>query len=348
MRASHLFLLLAPLAAGLGACRAQAPRPTDRGAGGEARGELTIERELVFEGMCDASGAVEIDRRTFVVADDEDNQLRIYDAELGGAPLASIDVSQPVGLSPKGKRLRFPELDLEAATRIGDRAYWITSHGRNSSGKRKPERMRFFSTTVPASRDDHALTVVAVTDDLLDELLADPRFVGLGLRQAAELAPKAEGGLNLEGMTASPDGRLLLGFRNPVPDGLAVLFTVERPDDALAGQPGTIGGPIRLDLGGHGVRGLTWWRGRYLIVAGHHDSGPPARLYAWDGVGAAQSLAVDLAGYNPEATFSPDVEDQRLLLLSDDGMVEIDGVPCKQLADHARRQFRGTWVGQSS
>lgn len=49
--------------------------------------------DLIFTGMCDASGAVELSRDLFAVADDEDNVLRIYDANRGGAPLSSSDVS---------------------------------------------------------------------------------------------------------------------------------------------------------------------------------------------------------------------------------------------------------------
>src|SRR5687768_12770455 len=89
-------------------------------------------REVVFQGACDASGAVPLSDRRVVVADDEDNILRVYDAHVGGAPLSKTDLSASLGLPLKGKKKRrAPELDLEAATRIGDRAYWLTSHGRN-------------------------------------------------------------------------------------------------------------------------------------------------------------------------------------------------------------------------
>lgn len=304
-------------------------------------GTLALDGEAVFEGMCDASGAVELDERTFMVADDEDNVLRVYDAVRGGRPLAQVHVSPGVGLVPRGKkRPRAPELDLEAATRVGEHAYWLTSHGRNSKGRLRPERQRFFATTLPAAAGDAStVTVVGSTDRLLDALLADPRFTALGLA-AAERAPKAEGGLNLEGMTAMPDGRLLLGFRNPVPDALAIPFVLDEPARAAAGERAAIGAPIRLDLGGHGVRALSWWRDRYLIVAGHHGAGGPSRVYAWDGAGAPAPLDVELAAFNPEATFSPD-GGARMMLLSDDGGVEIDGVPCKELPDDARRRFRG-------
>lgn len=305
---------------------------------------LRVERTLVFDGMCDASGAVELDGTHFIVADDEDNLLRVYDAERGGAALAAIDVSVPLGLTPKGKRdPKMPELDLEAGTRIGDRAYWLTSHGRNSKGKLKPERLRFFATTVPGLDLVGGLDVVGSSGQLLDTLIADPRYASFGLAAASELAPKAEGGLNLEGMTAGPDGSLLLGFRNPVPEGRALLVRLDGPDDLLAGAAPRLGPPIRLDLDGLGVRALSWWRERYLIVAGDRDTGRPSALYTWDGVGAPIAVQVELGDLNPEGTFSPD-DDPRVLLLSDDGTVPRDGVPCKELKDPTQRRFRGAWL----
>src|ERR1041384_1457792 len=47
--------------------------------------------ELTFTGMCDASGAVPLDDHLFAVADDEDNVLRVYDADRGGSPLGAAD-----------------------------------------------------------------------------------------------------------------------------------------------------------------------------------------------------------------------------------------------------------------
>ncbi len=299
-------------------------------------------REVVFEGMCDASGAVEISATQFVVADDEDNLLRVYDAERGGPPLAAVDVSIAVGLEPQGKKLKFPELDLEAASRIGDRAYWLTSHARDSKARPAPSRLRFFATTVPV--DGAPLEVVGTPHDgLLDDLLADPRFGGFGLAAASRLAPREPGGLNLEGMTATPAGTLLLGFRNPVPSGRALLVELLAPDELIAGKPARFGDPFQLGLGGEGVRALTWWHDRYLIVAGSFEPGHPSRLYAWDGEGEPTALPLDLAGYNPEGTFTPEDRDE-VMFLSDDGDRIIDGKACKKLKDPAQRRFRGLWI----
>src|SRR4051812_16791260 len=102
----------------------------------------------VFTGACDASGAVALSDRAFAVADDEDNVIRIYDAERGGAPLHTVDLSASLGLSGQGAGKRraksAPETDLEAATRIGELAFWITSHARSASGELRPERSHLF------------------------------------------------------------------------------------------------------------------------------------------------------------------------------------------------------------
>jgi hypothetical protein len=81
---------------------------------------------VVYKGMCDASAAVPLDAKTFAVADDEDNILRVYDVDKGGPPLRQVDLSPMLPLHadkkvkikpPKlGKVPKIPETDLEAGT----------------------------------------------------------------------------------------------------------------------------------------------------------------------------------------------------------------------------------------
>ncbi|HKY40103.1 MAG TPA: DUF3616 domain-containing protein [Polyangiaceae bacterium] len=301
--------------------------------------------DLVFTGMCDASAGVPLDTRTFLVADDEDNVLRAYDALAPGAPLWSVDVSAPIGVSPKpakpGKGP--PETDIEAATRLGDLALWMTSHGRNSSGKLKRERLKLFATRLPKAGAPLAVSGQAY-EHLLDDLLAEPQLARFGLKQAAELAPKAPGGLNLEGMTARREGGVWIGFRNPIPEGKALLVPLLNPERVLSGEKATFGVPISLDLGGRGVRAISSHRDRYLILAGSFDSGDSSKLYSWDGVGRANLVADrQLAGLNPEGFFTPP-GGARVLLLSDDGSVLIDGTECKRLSDPSKKRFRARFV----
>lgn len=307
---------------------------------------------MVFEGACDASGAVPLDARFFAVADDEDNTLRVYDAELGGPPIRTRDVSAPIALSPKAKKPKrvskkkskppkAREADLEAATRLGDAAIWMSSHARSKSGKRQPDRLRYFVTDVPEG--EAPIEVIGdVYRGLLDDLVASSTLARFDLATAAELAPQAPGGLNIEGLTAAPEGHVLIGFRNPIPGGRALVVPILNPTELSTATPARFGEPALVDLGGRGVRALSWWRGRYLVVGGAFDDETDARLYAWTS-STVRELDVDLRDFNPEATFTPDERDE-ILLLSDDGARSIGGGRCKDLKDPAKRRFRGVWV----
>ena len=146
--------------------------------------------EATFFGMCDASAAAAIDAGHFVVADDEDNVLRVFSRE-GGKALAEYDLSEFLGNSGKKKA---KEADLEGGAQIGTRTYWITSHGRNSKGKETPERQRLFATDV---KFENGTFVVSHSgkpyNQLLDDLLSEPKLASYGLKAAAELAPKSPG-----------------------------------------------------------------------------------------------------------------------------------------------------------
>lgn len=293
-------------------------------------------RQVEFIGACDASGAVPLGAHRFVVADDEDNWLRIYDADQGGPPLRQLDTSPHLHLNGKS-----PESDLEAATHIGDEAYWLASHGRNHRGRHKAERLLFFATRLPSIERDLQL-IGKPYRDLLDDMLREPKLARFELDVAAALPPKAVGGLNIEGLTATPEQTLLLGFRTPIPGGRALLLPIANPRQIARGTRAEFGEPIELELGGLGVRALSWWRGRYLIIAGPHDAGT-SRLYSWRGPEQPPELmAPELLGLNPEAFFTPE-ERGEILLLSDDGTRLIDGKPCKSLESHAKR-FRGVWL----
>lgn len=297
-----------------------------------------VTRLVTFEGACDASGAVELDARRFLVADDEDNVLRVYDADRGGPPELTIDLSPALGLR-KPKRA---ESDFEAATRLGDRGFFLSSHGRTSKGKRDPDRLLLFA--VELGSDVRRATLVGTPyRSLLDDLLAHPSFARFGLRDAAERAPKEPGGLNLEGLTAEPDGSLLVGFRSPVPEGRALLVRIANPAGVVAGERARLSEPLLVDLGGLGVRALSMWRSRLLVAAGPSGEGGPFRLYWLEGAAARPIDGVSFDEFSPEGFFTPESRNE-VLVLSDDGARPVDGKPCKKVKDRARKRFRGMWV----
>jgi hypothetical protein len=97
--------------------------------------------------MCDASAAVAIAPTMFIVANDEDNMLRVYWHNKPGKPVHEFDLSSFLEPEPK------QEADIEGVTRLGDRVYWITSHGTNKDGKQRPSRHRLFATVVKVADD---------------------------------------------------------------------------------------------------------------------------------------------------------------------------------------------------
>jgi hypothetical protein len=204
--------------------------------------------------------------------------------------------------------------------------------------------LRFFATTAPTEGTD--LTPVGVAyHALLDDMNANPALARFDLVAAAELAPKETGGLNIEGMTRRPDGTsVLLGFRNPRPQGKALTVPLLNPLQVTDGARAEFGEPQLLDLGGLGIRALSLWRGQYLIIAGAIADETDSRMFLWDGADRLRKLdSISLDGLNPEAFVSSD-ESDRVLLLSDDGTVEIAGKPCKKQKDSTLKQFRGVWV----
>lgn len=297
---------------------------------------------LVFEGGCDASGAVDLGGGLFVVGDDEDNILRVYDSRRGGGPVQTADLSPTLELPAKKKP---PEADIEAATGLGGRAYWLSSHGRNSSGRKDPSRLRFFATTAPAGGQGLRLEGRPYTR-LIEDLLAEPRLAPFELASAELRAPKEPGGLNIEGMTAMPDGKsVLIGFRSPRPQGRALVVPLLNPEALVEGERARFGEPRLLDLGGLGIRALSWWHGRYLLIGGAGANEAPSRLFTWGGGDdtPVPVLDVSLEGWNPEAVVSAEDADG-ILLLSDDGTRVVDGVECKRQKDPSKKRFRGMWL----
>lgn len=293
-------------------------------------------------GICDASGVVALDDKTIAVADDEHNKILVYDVGRSGPAKYSIDVSHFLNVDTE-----HPEVDFEGGTRVDDTIYWISSHGRNRKGKKRESRYRFFATRINRYEGQIQLEPLGVASDrLVKELIDDPRYAKFRLKEASKRAPKSQNALNIEGITDTPDGHLLIGFRNPVPDGKALIATLLNPAGVIAGQPAMFAGPIVLDLGGNGIRGMASSGQNYLLIAGPIDSGGTLMLYRWKGPGSslARISDIDFGDLNPEAvTFLPSIP-PRVLLLSDDGTREIDGQTCKDLADQRQQRFRSLFI----
>jgi hypothetical protein len=141
---------------------------------------------------------------------------------------------------------------------------------------------------------------------------------------------KAGGGLNIEALEVSPDQEhLLIGFRSPLLEGRAIIASVENPGAMFAiDEPPRVSTTlITLDLGGHGIRGMSWLPdpGGFLVI-----SGPVAReqvqfhVWFWWGLPDEPPRRVSvsgLPGFEHAEGISPAIIDGRphIIMVSDDG-----------------------------
>lgn len=299
----------------------------------------TLGEPVVFTGACDASAAIQVSGDLFVVANDEDNVLRFYRFNRPGKPVQTFDLKPWFTTKKKA-----PEADLEAAAQLGDTIFFITSHGRNSAGKPAPARQRLFALTLSETNGVTTVQQVGgIYTNLVAELTADARYASFELGDAAELAPKASGGFNIEALAATPEGALLIGFRNPIPHGRALIAPLLNPRETIGGQPAKFGAPQQLDLGGLGLRDLCAVTNGYYAVAGPASGRDgQSRLFFWAGGAAAPQLRADLhfPDSNPEGLCVLDFGNQKdFLIVSDDGTRKINGKECKTLPE-AQRHFR--------
>jgi hypothetical protein len=299
----------------------------------------------IYREMCDASAAARIGgSELFAAATDEDCILRVYDRATGGAPVERTDVTAFLEPDDPGQT----EADIEGAAQIGDRIYWIGSHGRNKNGKVRKIRQRLFATTVQTAGGRAELTPSGVPyKQLLQDVLSTRALDEFDLRTAETLAPEAQGGLNIEGLAPTPGGELLIGFRNPIPRGRALIVKLHNPAALVDGSGSSaqlsVGGHLNLD--GRGIRALEFVPspGVYIIIAGSFDNARDFRLYRWSGRRDEDAVPVDagdLSGLNPEELIVAGESGDGVVvdLLSDDGDSPIGGGSCKD-AQASMRQF---------
>ncbi len=291
-----------------------------------------LEEPFVYSGMCDASAAAALGEFLFVVANDERNQLKIYQRGVA-KPVEIVDLSEFLGTK------QHKESDLEGAATIGDRIYWITSHGRNKKGEVQERRFRFFATEAGkgASRLEPVGKPYA---NLLRDMIDTEHLKKYPLEEASGLNPELDGGFNIEGLAATPDGALLIGLRNPAPRGKALVIPLLNPGQVIEGDSARFGEGIELDLGGLAIRSMELVGSAYMIVAGPPADSGEFALYQWSGnveQAPVRLLHENFDEVRPEALFAiPGT--RKLQILSDDG-----GPHVKEL-DEVDQTFRSVTI----
>lgn len=260
------------------------------------------------------------DGRFLVVEDEKKHPFSLVTISLDGR--ASSTSLNPELLEDGDAFNKLDDLEGLALDRSGY-LYAITSHSRDGKGDEKKSRDKLVRFRIEGER-----VVAPLVSRGVKHALAATHPV---LAAAAEvLDVKSSGGLNIEAMEVSPDQqRLLIGFRSPLLDNRAIIACVENPTAIFeTDEPPRISPTLAtLDLGGHGIRGLSYldFLDGYLVI-----SGPVAReqvqfqLWFWRGQPdepARRVTAPGLPGFAHAEGVSPAVIDgrQHIIIVSDDG-----------------------------
>jgi len=324
-----------------------------------------------FTGTSDASTAVAIDSQFMLVADDENQVLRLYDRSNSGLPIAGFDFTSSLGLTDTSAGVP-REVDLEASLRVGNRIYWLGSLSNSSSGADRPNRNRLFATDVSGSGATTSLSYVGRYDNLKANLISwgDANGYNFTASAAPGVIPEvADGsGFNIEGVTIAPNGTTAyVAFRAPeVPTASrtrALIAPITNFADLVTGLATTasIGAAIELDLGGRGIREIKRSSGGdYLIIAGPTDTATGTapkdfRLYTWSGNGADAPVlrSADLTSLLAGGSFESIVDlptnlssSSQIQLLVDNGDTDFynNGTAAKELNQNNFKKFRGEWL----
>lgn len=280
-----------------------------------------------YGAICEASAAAIINRSHVAVASDDHQTILTYQRGQQ-APVARFDLGDEM-------------TDVEAAARIGDTVFWVTSHSLNSSGEDKKKRKVFFATKVAS---DGTLA----SDGKKYRHLREDLAAALGMAETT-LMPT----LNIEGMASTPDGHVLIGLRGPQDETgeKAFLIEISNPADLIASAGddarAKIVRVVRLNLSdgagtpGRGIRDIARVGERYLILAGSQPDGgvPPTKLFWWDGHsdGATAGPSADFSGMTPEAIAVWSETDAEVF--SDNGGAVIDGKECGDKSPPANAFF---------
>jgi hypothetical protein len=260
------------------------------------------------------------DGRFLVVEDEKDHPLSLVtfgaDGSVKTAPLTA-------GLLQMFSSFwKLDDLEGLAADRAG-LVYAITSHSRDDDGDEKKSREKLVRFRVEGDR-----VVEPKVVDGLKHALTTRHAV---LAAAAEVRDvKAGGGLNIEGLEISPDQqRLLIGLRSPLRNGRALIASVENLAAVfeLGEAPRIAPSLAELDLGGHGIRGLSYVPalGAYLVIGGPTSREPGTfDLWHWSGEPGAPARRMTvpgLRGFEKAEGVSPAVVGgvERIVVVSDDG-----------------------------
>jgi uncharacterized protein DUF3616 len=241
----------------------------------------------------------------------------------GGEGLLFVDDSRPdsvfwlklqadgsSAMAPTAIPLGVMVRDPEGITSDGTHVYVVGSQ--SQGGGREAAGLVRFRLEAQHDRASGAETVKNLAS-LLKERVPALRATG-GHRKAP---------LDIEGLAWDGKGqRLLLGLRSPLAQGHALLVPLKLRDPRGPFEASNleVGEPIRLSLGGSGIRAVEADPdGGFWIIAGGVSGAGTSRLVLWDGKGSAVRVVATFPGHlKPEGVVRTKVGGRpRTLVLCD-------------------------------
>jgi len=213
-----------------------------------------------FYNVFEPSGAATMPDGKVLIVEDESNakSLKLLEIESDGV-VAEIG---NLYLPKKVKKVFKKEIeDLEAITADGNIVYGITSHTFTKGSKRKKAREKFIMFTYV----DGAIEDFYIYGKLKENLYKKfPKIFKNSMFLRNEM--------NIEGLvTDAKTGGVLIAFRSPLLDADAFLIGIKNPKEVfLNKEKPDFTEPIKLNLGGLGIRDITYdeQKNAYWIIAG--------------------------------------------------------------------------------
>jgi hypothetical protein len=298
-----------------------------------------FERIVTQIGCCDGSAGVALDQDHFLVANDENSILRVYSRRGQTSPLTQFNFRKFLDLKKSND-----ESDLEGMTRIGSTIYVIASHSRSKEGEKRKSRRQLFALSYQLREGKIDLIPIGEPyTKLLKHLEESQLFDGLNFQEAARLSSNEKGGLNIEGLSSTPDGGLLIGFRAPIHQGKTILIKLDNPSEVVLGRQPKFSQAKQLLLGRMGVRGIERFENTYLLTTESDQGKTYPQLFQWNGSEQRpRRVFVSLPKkLNPESILIfPDTGLEEIHLLSDDGNEKMASILCNEIKDETKKRFK--------
>ena len=298
-----------------------------------------VERVVTQSGCCDGSAGVALDKDHFLVANDENSVLRVYSRRGQASPLAQFNFRKFLDLKKSND-----ESDLEGMTRIGTTIYVIASHSRSKDGDKRKGRRQLLALSYQLQGGKVDLKPIGEPYTKLLKHLEESQLIdGLDFEESARLSSDEKGGLNIEGLSSTPDGGLLIGFRAPIHQGTTILIKLDNPNEVVFGDQPKFSQATQLLLGSMGVRGIERFEDTYLLTTESERGKTYPQLFQWNGSEQRpRRVFVSLPKkLNPESILIfPDTGLEEIHLLSDDGNEKIATNLCNEIKDETKKRFK--------